>query len=1369
MARLFISHSSRNNNKAIEVRDWLAANGWNDVFLDLDPARGIVAGQRWKEALQQAASRCEVVLALVSAEWLASGWCKSEIDAARLMGKKIIVALTGIDKSQVPGDLTDEQFIDLSGDPQAYRRLQEGLKHAGLDPLSFPFEPGRRPYPGFAYFEEQDAAVFFGRDAQIVHGLDEFRRLVRTGVSRMLVILGASGSGKSSFLRAGLWPRLKRDDRAWLPLPIVRPERAVISGTYGLAGALQQIISEPRFAGGIRQRGLPRSRADIEDFIKTEDGLAKLFDALRDIGQVPGLSGEIASPPTIVLALDQGEELFNEEGRDEAERFVETLTRTLSVDPRTLAVLAMRSDSFPLVQADPSLAALPKDTFTLDMMLEGSYRAVIEDPARLIQPTPLRIDPQLTEALLKEISGQDALPLLAFTLAHLYANYAADNELTLVGYDKLGHVRGVIDTAVKQAFAAGVAKGELPRDAKAQLALARAAFIPHLAQVNPVGQFVRRVATLDQIPAEARPLIDSFAEQRLLIKDRRKDADGKDVDVVEVAHETLLRQPPFSEWLEEDREFLIGKQQLQNDLRDWEEAKPADKQGALLTGLKLSRMRAWLEVRPEDLTPQEREFGHASIEQTDAEERRKARQRRIITRASIAAAVVLACFAVAAGWQWKIANDAKVEAQHQTQLATKAKDQADKNAKQAEFERDKAHLQLLATQARREATDVTSADAIERAGALALVSIAKSTGPPEADAIEAARSAFSLLPLRVLSHGGGRVTSLVMLPDGRLASGGEDGKIKLWPKEGGGEPEVLSQGSRVYSLAVLADGRLASGSVDGNIKIWPKESSGEPVVLSQGGGPVWSLRVLADGRLASGGDGTIKLWPKEGIGAPVTLANAGRVVSLAILADGRLASGGNDSNIKIWPKDGAGAPMVLSQGGWVRSLAVLADGRLASGGRDGTIKIWPKDGVGEPVVLSHGSPVLSLAALADGWLASGGFDSKIKLWPKEVTGEPVVVSHGSPVESLAVLADGRLASGGDDGKVRLWPKEGTSEPVILRHGGRVWALAALADGRLASGTDSAIKIWPREGTGAPVILPQHSPLWSLAVLADGRLVGGSANGTITLWPKDFTGAPVAHSQGSRLGSFSSLAGLVDGRLASSGDDGKIRLWPKDFTGGQPAVLIHGGHVSSLAVLKDGRLASGGSDTIKLWPKEGTGAPVILSQVGQVSSLAALSDGRLASTGSDGTIKLWPKEGTGKPVVLSHGGRVLSLAVLADGRLASGGEDGEIKLWPKEGTGEPEVLTQGGPVWSLAVLADGRLASGGREDGEIKLWLVDQQKLIAALCLRAGRNLTKAEWSRYVGSDTPWQPSCRAFGVPSNWRTVDENASGLRTATTLTSQ
>ena len=107
--------------------------------------------------------------------------------------------------------------------------------------------------------------------------------------------------------------------------------------------------------------------------------------------------------------------------------------------------------------------------------------------------------------------------------------------------------------------------------------------------------------------------------------------------------------------------------------------------------------------------------------------------------------------------------------------------------------------------------------------------------------------------------------------------------------------------------------------------------------------------------------------------------------------------------------------------------------------------------------------------------------------------------------------------------------------------------------------------------------------------------------------------------------------------------------------------------------------------------------------------------------------------------------------MADGRLASGGEDGNIRLWPKDGDGEPVVLPHGSPVESLATLSDGRLASGDA-DGTIKLWLVDEQKLIAALCLRAGRNLSKDEWARYVGAETPWQPSCR--DLPSSWRTPD---------------
>jgi hypothetical protein len=203
-----------------------------------------------------------------------------------------------------------------------------------------------------------------------------------------------------------------------------------------------------------------------------------------------------------------------------------------------------------------------------------------------------------------------------------------------------------------------------------------------------------------------------------------------------------------------------------------------------------------------------------------SEEVRQQRRARTLAGTAAAALVVLL---VAAFWQWNQARLQRNEAQTQ-------RNEAQTQRNEAQTQRDNARMQLLAIQARRADAEAYTSDDIERAGALALESIElarKANRPAEADAIEAARSALIRLPLAVYSHGrtvGSSVLSLTVLADGRLASAGQDGNIKIWPKEGTGEPLVLSHGG-VGALAALADGRLASAGDYGTIKLWPKDGS----------------------------------------------------------------------------------------------------------------------------------------------------------------------------------------------------------------------------------------------------------------------------------------------------------------------------------------------------------------------------------------------------------------------------------------------------------------------------------------------------------------------------------------------------------------
>src|SRR5512144_1651739 len=167
MASLFVSHSSQDRAKTAELVDRLRAEGFKALFVDFDPNSGIPAGRNWERELYAQLRRADGVLYVASPASAASRWCFAELSLARSIGKPIFPVL--VSGSERLALLADVQWVDMASEGErAFGRLLAGLRQAGLDPAdAFAWDPTRCPYPGLEPFGIEDAAVFFGRDAEI--------------------------------------------------------------------------------------------------------------------------------------------------------------------------------------------------------------------------------------------------------------------------------------------------------------------------------------------------------------------------------------------------------------------------------------------------------------------------------------------------------------------------------------------------------------------------------------------------------------------------------------------------------------------------------------------------------------------------------------------------------------------------------------------------------------------------------------------------------------------------------------------------------------------------------------------------------------------------------------------------------------------------------------------------------------------------------------------------------------------------------------------------------------------------------------------------------------------------------------------------
>jgi WD40 repeat protein len=1354
MSRIFLSHSSRDNRQAIALRQWLIAQDArlaDEIFLDLDPASGIRSGTRWKEALRQASTRCEAVICLLSENWLSSPECRTEYRFAEYLNKRIfsarIGAMTGEDPTAewqqidlVGGGAVTEVEVGGGGAPVAFstdglHRLRDGIVSAGIGAESFVWpparEPDRAPYRGWEPLEEVDAAVFFGRDAQIVRGLDALRGMRRSGIETLFVVLGPSGTGKSSFLRAGLLPRLRRDDRDFLLLDIVRPQRSVLTGDTGLAKAVHATHARLGIAGPdlgeIKRACVAGDTGRLREWLLAarQAAVARLLTESAD-----------QAPPTMLLPVDQAEELFGADAGREAPQFLELIAdlagETTGMD--LIVAVTIRSDLYEPLQTAPQLADVGSILFDdLKPMPRTQFKEVITGPAARATEggRPLSVDPALVNQLLDDCTeGADTLPLLALTLARLYEDYADDGALTVRDYKSMGGVRSIVQTEIDHLLAS-----DDERRAE-QLRQLRSAFIPWLATVSPDSdQPVRRAARWADLPVESRPLLDGFVARRLLVTDTR---DGE--VMIEVALESLLRQwDELAAWLAEERCDLKDADHLERSAAAWEEN---DRDAAwLLEGTRL--------VEAENLSA------------------------KTTFRDRLAG---IHDFLVASRRREQDRNEAEDKRRAAELDAAKALAAAETSAR----EKAQAHAAVLRKRSLVLRAVLAVALLIAAAAVYGFVSAKTETDKANERTREALGLRLTYQGQAMLAgiQGGGDIRALSQILAAQHVVADNVGGLFTAALMRIDTAKIIQSNAAIMDVTYSSDGqRLVSGGADHTVRVWDAHT-GQPV-----GPPMMQTNAVTEAALSDDGSDvafasadSVRVWNAL-TGQPVDppMLQNSSVTSLDLSDNGQLvAAGSPDGTTRVWNAATAQplTPPMIGQTSPVTTVDFSDDGqRVAVGDANGTLRVW-NTVTGQPItppMTGHVGAVVTAAFSPDGQrVVSGGNDHTVRLWNAD-TGQPIgapMTGHQNTVTSVVFNPDGsRIASGSFDGTLRIWDAL-TQQPVaqpMTGHVGSINAVAFSPDGHrlLTGGADQTLRVWDADVGPQPTGASggATSVVTSVTVSTDRhRVVSGDSDGSLRLWDAD-NRTLISEFTNDRHAAATSVAISPDGRSIMSGAaDGTLQRWNPDTKQAVgPAIEAHKGAVTSLMFSWDGsHVGSGGADdTARVWDVA-SGRAVGTAMTGHTAPVLAVGfspNGQLLVTGSaDTTLRLWNAQ-TGKPMgdpMTGHTAAVTDVAFgPGGGRIVSRSEDHTLRLWDAA-----TVAPVGGPMnghdaYLLGVQfsPDGqRLLSTGAEADRR---LFPPPALTAwsnLLCAKLTANISRQQWHDWIASDIGYTELCPGLPI-----------------------
>jgi WD40 repeat protein/class 3 adenylate cyclase len=1237
------------------------------------------------------------------------------------------------------------------------------------------------PYKGLRAFQEADSADFFGRAALTERLLA--RLAAPDAAGRFLAVVGPSGSGKSSVVRAGLVPAV-RDGRLpgaedWFVVEMIPGAQPLDE----LAAGLLRVAVSPQTASG-------DAGSLAAQLAAGPDGLARTLAAV-----LPPDSGT-----ELLLVIDQFEEVFTLV-EDEAVRntFLQALVTAVSAPgSRLRVVITLRADFYDRPLLHPELGSLVRACTEVVLPLTpDELREAVVAPAGRVG---VRLEPELLAVIVQEVGEQPgALPLLQYALTELF-EHRDGRTLTLGAYRAGGGVLGALARRADDIYA-----GLDP----AEQEIARQLFLRLVTLGEGVEDTRRRVprselAALDTDSAALDTVLDAFGRYRLLTFDRDPISRAP---TVEVAHEALIRTwRHLRTWLDTSRDDLRVQRQLATAAADWSQA--GRDPSFLATGTRLGQFAALdNEAVRLALTGTERAYLDASLEADKAREaaEQEQQQRELAAAQALAAAEHQRATATAATnrllrQRAVVLAFALVGTVLLAGLAVMLAGQANSNLKEADSLR-------LAGAAR----NLLNTNANAETAALLSIRALHTTYTGQADEV-LQRASARITTRRLFAGHSGLVQAVAVTPDGTgLVTGSADGTARLWTLASGAPGRTFNvPGGGVQAVAVSPDGKwLLTGGKDGTARLW-NLATGEPVRTFSGHtGAVNSVAFAPTGQqvLTGSADHTARLWDAQTGNAIRTFGGpdgqTDLVSSVAFTPDGQqLVTSSLDKTVRLWDAQTGQRVHTFGDGiHWPKAATVSPDGKSVFAATvGGGVLQWNRQ-TGDLIRnFGDNGEFTSVAVSPDGRvLLAGDPTGAAHSWDLH-TGKDVQLfsGHTDAVISVALTPDSKaLVTGSADHTARLWqlplpPPDGgggstpggpPGGPPVNSTPGAAGGAGAPPPAPPANGTPAATGGPPGAGTkiGGPAVL---------ALSADGKSVlssSGAGFATLWDWPAD---RPVRVSP--RIVKGIGGLGFVPQGVLIIGLDGQAHLWnPQSGQEERTFSLAEAHTFERIAFARDGRtLLTGWSQPqVRAWDTQ-TGSvrqTFALSGTATIRSLALSPDGQtVAAGGSDNLVYLWDAAGGRLLRTLAgHSEMVEGVAFAPDGRtLLSGAADKAVRLWDVATGQALRTFTTSDKVHDLVFSADGQtflavgstdtaevwdLAAGRRlrtlvapdggrisaalfapdgrtlitstPDGQLHTWPRDADELIRQVCAQLVRDLTPDERALYNIKDSA--PTCPA--------------------------